>query len=130
MPAFCAGKSFNRVDEYILNGYAQSTSNVSTLEECVAQCVREKEFQCKSAMYFYEEGECITNSESALTKPDDFMRIEDDDKVVFIHNGCINQNNLLVSENNDDYIQTNSNEQIQYENEETINNKSIKKKKI
>lgn len=42
-------------------------------------------------MYFYEEGECITNLESAITRPDDFQKPDDDDKVVFFHNGCINQ---------------------------------------
>lgn len=35
------------------------------------------------------EGECITNLESAITRPDDFMKPEDDDKVVFFHNGCV-----------------------------------------
>lgn len=41
-------------------------------------------------MYFYEEGECITNLESAITRPDDFQKPDDEDKVVFFHNGCIN----------------------------------------
>jgi hypothetical protein len=51
--------------------------------------MREREFECKSAMYFWEEGECITNVESAITAPDDFQRPDDDDKVIFFHNGCI-----------------------------------------
>lgn len=101
LPLSCAGKNFIRVDEYILKGYAQSTSVVPTLAQCVAQCVREKEFQCKSAMYFYEEGECITNTESAITQPDDFMKPDDDDKMIFFHNGCIDQNIVPVNENKD-----------------------------
>jgi hypothetical protein len=41
-------------------------------------------------MYFYNEGECITNSESALTKADAFAR-EETDKVIYIQNGCVQQ---------------------------------------
>jgi hypothetical protein len=59
------------------------------MAECAAYCMREREFECKSAMYFWEEGECITNVESAITAPDDFQRPDDDDKVIFFHNGCI-----------------------------------------
>ncbi|KAI1732211.1 PAN domain-containing protein [Ditylenchus destructor] len=88
-PVDCANKQFVRVDDYILKGYAQATAVFPTMAECVSHCIREKEFECKSAMYFYEEGECITNLESAITRPDDFMKPDDDDKVVFFHNGCV-----------------------------------------
>lgn len=27
-------------------------------------------------MYFYEEGECILNVESAITQPEDFMKVK------------------------------------------------------
>lgn len=39
-------------------------------------------------MYFYEEGECITNIESAMTKPEDFGHPDDGDRVVYFQNGC------------------------------------------
>ncbi|KJH42352.1 hypothetical protein DICVIV_11663 [Dictyocaulus viviparus] len=39
-------------------------------------------------MYFYEEGECITNTESALSKPNSFTR-EENEKVVYFQNGCL-----------------------------------------
>lgn len=39
-------------------------------------------------MYFYEEGECITNTESALTKPSAFAK-EENEKVVYFQNGCL-----------------------------------------
>jgi len=91
----CANKQFIRVDNYILRGYAQSTTTVPTLAECVSECMKEKEFNCLSAMYFYEEGECITNTESAITAPDDFQPPEEDDqKVVFFHNACSKGNGL------------------------------------
>uniref|UniRef100_A0A915D944 Apple domain-containing protein n=1 Tax=Ditylenchus dipsaci TaxID=166011 RepID=A0A915D944_9BILA len=89
VPRDCANKQFVRVDDYILKGYAQATAVFPSMAECVAHCIRKKEFECRSAMYFYEEGECITNLESAITRPDDFMKPDDDDKVVFFHNGCI-----------------------------------------
>lgn len=41
----------------------------------------------QSAMYFYAEGECITNTESAMTQPASFAR-EENDKVIYIQNGC------------------------------------------
>ncbi|PIO71697.1 hypothetical protein TELCIR_06397 [Teladorsagia circumcincta] len=39
-------------------------------------------------MYFYEEGECITNTESALSKPSAFAK-EENEKVVYFQNGCL-----------------------------------------
>ncbi|CAI2355563.1 unnamed protein product [Caenorhabditis sp. 36 PRJEB53466] len=45
------------------------------------------ESDCKSAMYFYEDGECITNKESALTKPSGFTK-EESDRVIYFQNGC------------------------------------------
>lgn len=38
-------------------------------------------------MYFYEEGECITNIESASTQPNSFAK-EENDKVIYFQNGC------------------------------------------
>lgn len=38
-------------------------------------------------MYFYTEGECITNTESAMTQPTSFAR-EESDKVIYLQNGC------------------------------------------
>lgn len=50
-------------------------------------------------MYFYKEGECITNTESAITQPTSFAR-EESDKVIYIQNGCpavLAQQKLLES---------------------------------
>ncbi|TMS36540.1 hypothetical protein L596_003682 [Steinernema carpocapsae] len=38
-------------------------------------------------MYFPDEGECITNTESAISKPNHFGR-EENDEVIYIQNGC------------------------------------------
>lgn len=63
-------------------------------------------------MYFYEEGECITNLESAITRPDDFMKPDDEDKVIFFHNGCVQHVAAVeTSESNDE-----ENEEVEEEN--------------
>ncbi|KAK5982990.1 Apple domain-containing protein [Trichostrongylus colubriformis] len=82
----CADSQFIRADDSVLIGFARNVTLVETIEQCVEQCVKEND--CKSAMYFYEEGECITNTESALSKPSAFAK-EDNEKVVYFQNGCL-----------------------------------------
>ena len=48
-------------------------------------------------MYFYEEGECITNTENALTKPTAFTK-EETEKVIYFQNGCMNKKGAAVKE--------------------------------
>uniref|UniRef100_A0A915BBB7 Apple domain-containing protein n=1 Tax=Parascaris univalens TaxID=6257 RepID=A0A915BBB7_PARUN len=86
LPVECADSQFLRADQSVIIGYAKNVSIVESLEECATQCLKER-FPCKSAMYFYEEGECITNTESALTKPSSFAR-EESDRVIYFHSGC------------------------------------------
>jgi hypothetical protein len=45
LPVECGNKQFIRVDNFILRGYAQATKMVPTLADCVAFCVREKDFE-------------------------------------------------------------------------------------
>ncbi|VDM92362.1 unnamed protein product [Litomosoides sigmodontis] len=82
----CAESRFLKVDQAVIIGYAKNVSIVRSIEECMEQCFAEH-FQCKSVMYFYTEGECITNTESAMTQPTSFAR-EESDKVIYIQNGC------------------------------------------
>lgn len=42
-------------------------------------------------MFYYEEGECITNTESAESMPEVFAK-EEIDKVVYFENACLNPN--------------------------------------
>lgn len=86
VPMECADSQFIRADDSVLIGFARNVTLVETMEQCVEQCVKEND--CKSAMYFYEEGECITNTESALTKPSAFAK-EENEKVVYFQNGCL-----------------------------------------
>ncbi|KAI6187682.1 hypothetical protein M3Y98_00270800 [Aphelenchoides besseyi] len=83
----CAKTEFMRVDEMLLSGFAQATATFQTLAECMTHCVEEKEFVCKSAMYFYEEGECITNLET-INDNATLIHVEDDDRVIFVQNDC------------------------------------------
>uniref|UniRef100_A0A915PC90 Apple domain-containing protein n=1 Tax=Setaria digitata TaxID=48799 RepID=A0A915PC90_9BILA len=86
IPANCADSHFLKVDQSVIIGYAKNVSLARSIEACIEQCLMEH-FQCKSAMYFYTEGECITNTESAMTQPTSFAR-EKNDKVIYIQNGC------------------------------------------
>ncbi|VDO23795.1 unnamed protein product [Haemonchus placei] len=86
VPMECADSQFIRADDSVLIGFARNVTLVETMEQCVEQCVKESD--CKSAMYFYEEGECITNTESALSKPSAFAK-EENEKVVYFQNGCL-----------------------------------------
>lgn len=85
LPTQCKQSQFIRVDQSVLVGYAVNMTLTDSIESCVAHCVQEAD--CKSAMYFYEDGECITNKESALTKPAGFTK-EENDKVIYFQNGC------------------------------------------
>nr|pir protein C52B11.1 [imported] - Caenorhabditis elegans [Caenorhabditis elegans] len=85
IPQQCAQTQFIRVDQSVLVGYAVNMTLTDSIESCAAQCVQEAD--CKSAMYFYEDGECITNKESAMTKPAGFTK-EENDKVIYFQNGC------------------------------------------
>ncbi|GMT06306.1 hypothetical protein PENTCL1PPCAC_28480, partial [Pristionchus entomophagus] len=90
----CAEAQFIRADDSVLIGFAANVSLVDSLEECVSTCVKEP--ACKSAMYFYEEGECITNTESALSRPASFAR-EDTEKVIYFQNGCLTRSAFVES---------------------------------
>ncbi|VBB33797.1 unnamed protein product [Acanthocheilonema viteae] len=85
-PSECADSRFLKVEQSVIIGYAKNVSMARSIEECIEQCLTEH-FQCRSAMYFYTEGECITNTESAMTQPTSFAR-EESDKVIYIQNGC------------------------------------------
>ncbi|GMR60574.1 hypothetical protein PMAYCL1PPCAC_30769, partial [Pristionchus mayeri] len=90
----CGEAQFIRADDSVLIGFAANVSLVDSLEECVSTCVKEP--ACKSAMYFYEEGECITNTESALSRPASFAR-EDTEKVIYFQNGCLARSAFIES---------------------------------
>ncbi|VDN03622.1 unnamed protein product [Thelazia callipaeda] len=71
--------SFERVPQMILVGFAAFVmENVPSVTMCLDQCTNPppetgENFECKSVMYYYNEQECILNSETQKSKPDLFI---------------------------------------------------------
>ncbi|CAI5440355.1 unnamed protein product [Caenorhabditis angaria] len=71
--------SFKRVPQMILVGFAAFVmENVPSVTMCLDQCTNPppetgEGFVCKSVMYYYNEQECILNSETRDSKPDLFI---------------------------------------------------------
>ncbi|CAB3407396.1 unnamed protein product [Caenorhabditis bovis] len=71
--------SFKRVPQMILVGFAAFVmENVPSVTMCLDQCTNPPPetgdgFVCKSVMYYYNEQECILNSETRDSKPDLFI---------------------------------------------------------
>uniref|UniRef100_A0A915CUF9 Apple domain-containing protein n=1 Tax=Ditylenchus dipsaci TaxID=166011 RepID=A0A915CUF9_9BILA len=86
--------SFTRVPQMLLVGFAAFVmENVPSVTMCLDQCTNPPpetgdKFVCKSAMYYYNEQECILNAESRHTKPDLFIPEEDDFVVDYFDINC------------------------------------------
>ncbi|UMM11457.1 hypothetical protein L5515_000736 [Caenorhabditis briggsae] len=71
--------SFKRVPQMILVGFAAFVmENVPSVTMCLDQCTNPppetgEGFVCKSVMYYYNEQECILNSETRESKPELFI---------------------------------------------------------
>ncbi|GMT01550.1 hypothetical protein PENTCL1PPCAC_23724, partial [Pristionchus entomophagus] len=83
--------NFTRVPQMILVGYAAYVmTDIVNVESCKDMCANlppdaEPDFICKSVMYYYNQQECILNSESRSSKPDLFVPEADDFKVYCIY---------------------------------------------
>ncbi|CAD5208767.1 unnamed protein product [Bursaphelenchus xylophilus] len=86
--------SFTRVPQMLLVGFAAFVmENVPSVTMCLDQCTNPPpetgdNFVCKSAMYYYNEQECILNAESRETKPELFIPEEDDFLVDYFDINC------------------------------------------
>ena len=86
--------SFTRVPQMLLVGFAAFVmENVPSVTMCLDQCTNPppetgEKFVCKSAMYYYNEQECILNAESRHSKPDLFIPEEDDFVVDYFDINC------------------------------------------
>jgi hypothetical protein len=103
-PLTCGEAVFRRTDQKVLVGFARNVSIETSLESCVRKCLDEQ-FPCvvcviqknniyvhcicvaQSAVFFYEAGECITNTKTAADAPEAFVD-EKMDRVVYFDNGC------------------------------------------
>ncbi|GMR53423.1 hypothetical protein PMAYCL1PPCAC_23618 [Pristionchus mayeri] len=78
----------------ILVGFAAFVmENVPSVTMCLDQCTNPPpetgdDFVCKSVMYYYNEQECILNSETRETKPDLFIPEGDDFQVDYFDVSC------------------------------------------
>ncbi|CAD5206096.1 unnamed protein product [Bursaphelenchus okinawaensis] len=86
--------SFTRVPQMLLVGFAAFVmENVPSVTMCLDQCTNPppetgENFVCKSAMYYYNEQECILNAESRESKPELFIPEEDDFLVDYFDINC------------------------------------------
>ncbi|GMT28150.1 hypothetical protein PFISCL1PPCAC_19447 [Pristionchus fissidentatus] len=86
--------SFVRVPQMILVGFAAFVmENVPSVTMCLDQCTNPPpetgdDFVCKSVMYYYNEQECILNSETRVSKPDLFIPEGDDFQVDYFDISC------------------------------------------
>uniref|UniRef100_A0AC35U0W2 Major sperm protein n=1 Tax=Rhabditophanes sp. KR3021 TaxID=114890 RepID=A0AC35U0W2_9BILA len=98
-PRTCrATASFQRVPQKILVGFAAFVmENVPSVTMCLDQCTnpppetssdKDKPFECRSVMYYYNEMECILNAETRLSKPDLFIPEGDDFVVDYFDISC------------------------------------------
>ncbi|KAI6242498.1 hypothetical protein M3Y99_00216100 [Aphelenchoides fujianensis] len=86
--------SFTRTPQMLLVGFAAFVmENVPSMAMCLDQCTNPppetgEKFVCKSAMYYYNEQECILNAESRASKPDLFIPEEEDFVVDYFDINC------------------------------------------
>uniref|UniRef100_A0A1I7V489 Apple domain-containing protein n=1 Tax=Caenorhabditis tropicalis TaxID=1561998 RepID=A0A1I7V489_9PELO len=74
----------------------QLVRDVATVADCQAQCTNSQtkyDVTCKSAMYYEKDKECILASQSKADIPDLFI---DDDKSLYLENGCLDKSDKSV----------------------------------
>lgn len=95
-PIECGESEFFRAQPAVLSGFATKMVRTKHLDACVGACVKENQ-DCKSAMFFYDSGECIINSGTASDRPDAFIE-ELGEKVVYFENGCVQEDQVRSQE--------------------------------
>ncbi|KAL3981778.1 PAN domain family protein [Acanthocheilonema viteae] len=62
--------TFEHLPGHVLMGIANEVMQVASVEECLSMCLTAKkkiEIECRSAMYYYDTGECILNDVNRAT---------------------------------------------------------------
>ncbi|CAI2350668.1 unnamed protein product [Caenorhabditis sp. 36 PRJEB53466] len=83
--------SFERFPQSVLIGHAMKVLTVDGLSDCLSKCVLSPKlynFLCKSAIYYYETGECIMNRDSKFIYPKLFKTNVLDTLVDYFENNC------------------------------------------
>uniref|UniRef100_A0A5S6QAT7 ZP domain-containing protein n=1 Tax=Trichuris muris TaxID=70415 RepID=A0A5S6QAT7_TRIMR len=87
--------SFIRHPQHLLVGYAAFViENVPSVTKCQDICLSPpveagSDFKCMSLMYYYEELDCILNTESQVNKPDLFVQESEGFKVDYFDITCL-----------------------------------------
>ncbi|CAD6192841.1 unnamed protein product [Caenorhabditis auriculariae] len=84
--------AFERYPQSVLVGHAMKVTSVDGLSECLSLCLKSEDFLCKSAMYYYETGECILNRESKYVYGHLFKPGIQDTLVDYFENNCADGN--------------------------------------
>ncbi|VDO26342.1 unnamed protein product [Onchocerca flexuosa] len=83
--------TFDRLPGHVLMGIAKEVLQVGSVEECLSMCLtakREIKIDCRSAMYYYDTGECILNDENRVTSADMITNDTLDMRVDYFENSC------------------------------------------
>ncbi|PIC33024.1 hypothetical protein B9Z55_013153 [Caenorhabditis nigoni] len=83
--------SFERYPQSVLIGHAMKVITVDGLSDCLSKCALSQKtynFLCKSAIYYYETGECIMNRDSKFIYPKLFSTNILDTLVDYFENNC------------------------------------------
>ncbi|XGW27911.1 hypothetical protein V3C99_008032 [Haemonchus contortus] len=82
---------FERYPQSLLIGHAMKVVLTEGLSECLSRCLAAPaslHTQCRSAMFFYETGECIINRERRSDWPELFIDGVQDQLVDYFENNC------------------------------------------
>ncbi|KRZ92652.1 Uncharacterized protein T08_13896, partial [Trichinella sp. T8] len=82
--------TFEMVPQKILVGYAKQVVSSASVSECWKSCLESIQnfgFECRSAMFYTADKDCILNTETRFQRPDLFVE-ETSDSVIYFDNNC------------------------------------------
>ncbi|KAM3726897.1 Uncharacterized protein ACO02O_03602 [Dirofilaria immitis] len=83
--------TFERLPGHVLVGIAKEVLQAESVEKCLSMCStakKEIEIDCRSAMYYYDTGECILNDENRVTSATMISNDTLDMRVDYFENNC------------------------------------------
>uniref|UniRef100_A0A915BS32 Uncharacterized protein n=1 Tax=Parascaris univalens TaxID=6257 RepID=A0A915BS32_PARUN len=83
--------SFERMRKTALEGFVRKSMQVGSREQCLAACLKEEEFVCRSVNYNYDSYLCELSTEDRRSKPNHLRR--SDSPVDYYDNNCLTRQN-------------------------------------
>ncbi|KHN85518.1 hypothetical protein Tcan_13308 [Toxocara canis] len=83
--------SFERMRKTALEGFVRKSMQVGSREQCLAACLKEQDFVCRSVNYNYDSYLCELSTEDRRSKPN-HMR-QSDAPVDYYDNNCLSRQN-------------------------------------